>query len=491
MIRKHRLSFLSIFLVIVLLLTFSVAIYASDGAKYVFMFIGDGMANAQITAAEAFKAHTAGKLGQDQLNFTKFPANGMQKTYANNRFITGSAAAATALACGVKTNIGYLGLNPNEQPVKSIATLAKEAGMKVGIVSSVTIDHATPAGYYAQVPDRGMYYEIGQFMADSGFDYFGGGMPRIDKTPEGKPSTFERMETAGYTVINADEDPEAFAELKSGPAFVYQGSFTSPAGPAFKYCIDSTEEDFSLADFTEKGIELLENPDGFFMMIESGKIDWAGHANDAVANIHDTLGLDKAVGKALEFYEKYPDETLIVVTGDHECGGLTIGWAGTEYESGFEVLTKQKHSYEFFDVNVIDPYREKTDLEEADLGDLKNDIEEYFGLTDWTERETEKLEKAFERTMKGEILPESAPPGQLEPYLEYGFFEPLSVTITHLVNQRAGLSWTSFSHTGVPVPVYAKGANSEIFNGFYENTDIFKKLVEATGLNLKEVASLN
>lgn len=481
MLLKRRSVFISTLLVLLLVFSLSTTLYAYNGPNYVFMFVGDGMANSQINAAEAYKA--AKNEGQDipnNLNFTKFPEVGMSTTYAANRYITGSAAAATAFACGAKTNIGYLGVDVNEKSVKSIAEIAKEAGMKVGIVSSVTIDHATPAAYYSHVPDRGMYYEIGLQMAESGFDYFAGGKPRVDKTPEGEPTIPEVMAESNYNTINTNEDPELFEDLKSGPAFVYQSGF---AGGAFNYSIDREEKELTLADYTEKGIELLDNDDkGFFMMVEGGKIDWAGHANDAVSNIEDTLAFEDAVSKALEFYEEHPDETLIIVTGDHETGGLTIGWAGTQYESGFDQLVKQERSYEWFDEFVVKKYRDETNPEEAKLADLKDEIGNYFGLTDWSERETQKLEKAFERTMMGE----KERPDDPETYLEYGSYEPLTVTLTHLLNQRAGLSWTSYSHTGVPVPVFAKGINAEKFNGFYDNTDIFTKLVET--LRFEEIA---
>ncbi len=471
-------KFIVLSLVLAITLLFSVIVvgYASDGANYVFMFIGDGMANPQISAAEAFLAEQAGEIGQEELSFTTFSAQGMQTTYAADRFITGSAPAATSMASGVKTNIGYVGVNPQGKSCKTIAEIARDQGMKVGIVSSVTVDHATPAAYYAHVSDRGQYYEIGQQMAKSGFNYIGGGKPRTYLTPEGQPTIPEIMEDSGWTTINVDENHEQFKTVKSNPIFAYQSGFASGA---FEYAIDrkySKKGELTLADFTRKGIEILDNPNGFFMMVEGGKIDWAGHANDAVSNIHDTLAFDNAIKEALKFYARHPEETLIVVTGDHECGGLTLGWAGTGYQSAFEVFARQKISFEWFNKNVLKPYKESHNAEEAKLSDLKDEIEKYFGLTDWSDREKSRLEQAFERSMQGE----KERPKNEQTYLLYGSYEPLTVTITHLVNNRAGVSWTSYSHTGVPVPVYAKGANQECFNGYYDNTDIYHKLIEAT-----------
>lgn len=172
-LRKKKII-LTTMLITVLLITAVSSAMAADHAKYVFMFIGDGMANPQITAAEAYLSSGGGNFSQQKLSFTGFPGQGMQSTYASDRFITGSAASATSMASGVKTNIGYVGVDSAQNSVKSISEMAKEAGMKVGIVSSVTIDHATPAAYYAHVKSRGEYYEIGKQLSKSGFDYIAG-----------------------------------------------------------------------------------------------------------------------------------------------------------------------------------------------------------------------------------------------------------------------------------------------------------------------------
>ena len=115
------------------------------------------------------------------------------------------------------------------------------------------------------------------------------------------------------------------------------------------YDLDRTDGQWALADYVDKGIELLDNEKGFFMMVEGGKIDWACHANDAMASIKDTIALSNAVDEAVEFYNEHPDETLIIVTGDHETGGLTIGYAGTNYDLYFNNLSNQKISFSKFD----------------------------------------------------------------------------------------------------------------------------------------------
>jgi alkaline phosphatase len=475
-LRKKKII-LTTMLITVLLITAVSSAMAADHAKYVFMFIGDGMANPQITAAEAYLSSGGGNFSQQKLSFTGFPGQGMQSTYASDRFITGSAASATSMASGVKTNIGYVGVDSVQNPVKSISEMAKEAGMKVGIVSSVTIDHATPAAYYAHVKSRGEYYEIGKQLSKSGFDYIAGGKPRTYLTPEGEPTIPELMAEMGWYTINTDENPEEFMKLKAGSKqiFAYQEGFASGA---FEYEIDRREDELDLAAYTRKGIEVLDNPNGFFMMVEAGKIDWAGHANDAVTNIYDTIAFDNAIAEAINFYNQHPDETLIVVTGDHECGGLTLGWAGTGYDTAFDIFAEQKVSFEWFDHNVLKPYKENTSGSIAQFSDLEDEIEEYFGLADWSEREEQLLEEAFARSM----MDEEERPKEESTYLMYGGYEPLTVTLTHILNNRAGLSWASYSHTGVPAPIYAQGKGHELFNGFYDNINIFDKLVEASNL---------
>jgi alkaline phosphatase len=450
-------------------------------AKYVFIFIGDGMGMPQISAAEAFlKDAESDVVGQKLLSFSKFPAQGLTTTYAEDRFITGSAASATAIACGQKTTINTIAMDGSRtRDLKTIAEIAKDAGMKVGIVSSVDIDHATPAAFYAHAPTRSEYYNIGLQMADSPFEYFAGGRVRLGKTPEGKKNVLEIMEEKGWTI--ADNRRE-FNSLSAGDSKVYAYNYGF-ADDALKYAIDMEPEDITLAEFTAKGIELLDNPNGFFMMVEGGKIDWACHANDAVSSIHNTIAFDNAVKEAIKFYNMHPEDTLIVVTGDHECGGLTLGFAGTQYVTAFEVLSGQTLSYEAFDEYVLGPYKETHTLADVDESEILAAIEQYFGLTDLSDYEMELIQDAFIQSMTDK----KARSENEETYLLYGGYEPLTVTLTHILNRRAGLAWTSYKHTGVPVPTFAMGVGASNFNGYYDNTDIFHKTVAV--MALEKIAS--
>ena len=458
-------------------------------ARYVFLFVGDGMGLPQVGAAEIY----AGSLKDSaypeaprSLVFTAFPAQGITTTHDASSFITDSASAGTAFACGHKTLTGVISMDVEKRiRYKSIASYAKQQNMKVGIVSSVSIDHATPAVFYANQPSRSNMYEIALNLADSGFDYFAGGSivdpDGTKSTMENKPgNAFAYARSRGYRIVTTKED---ILGLGRGSGKVWAITEKPADASAMLYEVDRKSE-LSLADFTAKGIELLDNPNGFFMMVEGGKIDWACHANDGLSAIKDVFAFDDAVKTAVKFAEAHPAETLIVVTGDHECGGMTIGFAGTGYDTFFRKLQGQELSFQMFN-DVVAGLKENTP--KAEFSAVLPYITRYFGLTangdgsalDLTEYEIRLLKDAFAETMKES---DSRSAGE-ESKILYGGYEPLTVTITHILNRKAGIGWTTYSHTGVPVPTYASGTGEDLFNGYYDNTDIFYKL--AAVMNIK------
>ncbi len=471
--------------VVLALVLFVVPAFAQniEKAKYVFLFIGDGMAMAQVSAAEIYAKAMAGKdHGFAKLGFTQFPAQGITTTYDSSSIITDSASAITAIATGHKTLSGVINMDESKtKQYKTIAEYAKGLGWKVGVVSNVSLDHATPAGFYAKVPSRGDYYGIAIQLGQSGFDYFGGGGL---KKPRGKngdqPDVVELAREAGYTFVNSPAD---FMALEPAAGLkVLAVNQTLQDSNAMPYDIDRKVGDLSLAEYVAKGIELLDNPRGFFFAVESGKIDWACHANDAAASIGDTIAFDKAIAKAIEFQKAHPKDTLIVVTGDHETGGMSIGFAGTKYSTFFEKVSLQKGSYVAFNDTVLTPYKKSHTAANGKLEDLLPSIQSWFGIdfAKLDDPSKELIQRAFVRSMKGEI--ERAP--QESVYNLYGSYEPLTVTLTHIANQSAGIGWTSYSHTGVPVPTYALGVGQSLFDGYYDNTDIFYKLAQVMGVDV-------
>ena len=190
------------------------------------------------------------------------------------------------------------------------------------------------------------------------------------------------------------------------------------------------------------------------------------------------MAFEEAIAEALKFYAKHPDETLIVVTGDHETGGMTIGFAGTGYKTFFSKLGGQTLSYEEFD-KQIKTYRDQVGDSNANLDDWLPALANQFGMNELTAYEKNRLAQALAFSM---IDPKKRPADE-ETTLAYGPYEPFSVTVTHLLNQRAGIGWTTYAHTGVAVPVYAQGTGSAVFDGYYDNTDVAKKMMNIMGVS--------
>lgn len=477
--------------------------------KYIFLFIGDGMSYPQIQSANYYLSASEGDNGktddilhsQNNLCFMDFEVAGSAQTFDSTSFCPDSASTATSIATGNKTYSGTI--NMDETMTISYETIAEklqaQLGYKIGILSSVNLNHATPAAFYAHQASRNSYYEIGEELVESGFDYFaGGGLLKETGADGDQESLYTLAENAGYTVVKTKAEAEALTN--GAKAIVIDETLAD--SDAMSYAMDLEEDEWGLADYVEKGIEVLDNETGFFMMVEGGKIDWACHANDAAATITDTLALEEAVQKAVEFYNEHPDETLILVTGDHETGGLTIGFAGTNYDTFLTNLSSQKLSFAKFDSDYVAKYKE----EGTDFDTVMADVTELFGLippsdgqTDeaakldskdahpegedegslvLTAYEYEKLKAAYEETM---TRGEDDEIDQAE-YILYGSYEPLTVTITHILNNKSGVAFTSYSHTGLPVEVFAQGNGAELFGGYYDNTEIYFKLAELTGV---------
>ena len=238
---------------------------------------------------------------------------------------------------------------------------------------------------------------------------------------------------------------------------------------AMRYAIDLNKTNLQLSDFTAKAIELLKGEDGFFMMVEGGKIDWACHANDAATSIHETIAFSNAIDVAIDFYKAHPDETLIIVTADHETGGMALGNVTTKYETDLSILQHQIISSQAF-VEVIRDFRVNLtgDLE-LDFKHMLEIMDGYFGLGNQdkiplTEEEIATIKKYFITSL---YTSEGA-----EPDHAYHDEEPLAALLNKMMSDKAGIGWTTYSHTGVNVPVYALGIGSDYFSGSIDNTDI-------------------
>ena len=468
---------------------------AAKAPKYVFLFIGDGMSYPQFQAASDYlgalddpdyvKALPSidyekreGELnGPKRLNFMNFDVAGSAVTYDSCSFAPDSASTATSIATGYKTYSGMINVDlTGSTPYETIAEkLHSQKGWKVGIVSSVNLNHATPAAFYAHQASRNNYYEIGEELVNSGFEYFaGGGLKKVTGPDKDKTSLYDLAANAGYKVTYTQADAEAVTAADGKVILIDEHLADSDA---MDYEMDRQDGEWALADYVKKGIDVLDNDTGFFMMCEGGKIDWACHANDAGATVNDTLALADAVQVAIDFAKEHADETLILVTGDHETGGLTIGFAGTDYDTYLDSLASQNISYAQFDEQYVEKYKEN----HTSFEDAMKDVEKLFGLKlsgdendrlVLTDYEVQRLRTAYEFAMTDPDVDEYTQ----EQYVLYGTYNPFSVTVTHILNNKAGVDFTSYSHTGLPVAVFANGAGEDAFNGYYDNTEIYQKM---------------
>ena len=335
-----------------------------ERAKYIFLFIGDGMGMGQITTTESYLSYKAGKLGGEQLSFTQFPHLALCSNHTANRYITCSAAAGTAIACGAKTNNEYIGVGPDGKPLESIAYNLHDRGYNVGIMTTVPVNHATPAAFYGHNSSRYGYYDISKEITTSGFEFFAGsGFYNYRGRRGDLPGVDIYIEENGYDVCYGKKEFEARAKDKDIVFIQESGRETDPEN----YVSDGAEAcDVRLVEILEMGLEVLGDEEPFFIMCEGGTIDWAAHANKTMAMINDVLEFDEAIKRALEFYQAHPDETLIVVTADHETGGVSIGEGKEWREEIVEWELLEKHWIESGEKNVLS-YEENEKLNKKAL----------------------------------------------------------------------------------------------------------------------------
>lgn len=468
-----KLTYLLSFVIVAFLLPQSCDFAKEKKAKYVFYFIGDGMGVNQVNGTEMYLAEKEGRIGLKPLDFTQFPVVNFATTHSQYNSVTCSAAAGTALATGSKTKNGTIGMDSlHQMPLYSVAVQAKKAGKKVGITTSVSIDHATPAAFYAHQPDRNMHYEIATDLPKTGFDlYAGSGLLQMKST---KDSTAAGIKTilrdSGYVILQGIEE---FKE-KSGQSG--KVVFTQKGGDrgSLPYAIDRKDNDLTLAQITECAIDFLSrnNNDGFFLMVEGGKIDWACHNNDVATTFNEIIDMDEAVKKALEFYHKHPDETLIVITADHETGGIALGTG--KYALNLDVLQYQKVSKDKLTGKIKKLRKEKGNkVAWEDVQNLLRDNMGFWNEVQLSEKQEKELEEVYKQSFCGKEV-------EMEKSL-YASNEPLAKKAVEILDAVAMIGWTSGGHSAGVVPVFAIGAGAKLFNGKLDNTDIPKKIAEAAG----------
>ena len=445
-------------------------------AKYIFLFIGDGMGLQQVNATQVYIDSVL--KNNQKLSFINFPVQTFATTYAANRYITCSAAAGTALSTGSKTSIGTLGLNYNHtDSLFSIAKKFKARGFKVGLLTSVSIDHATPAAFYAHQGSRGSSYKIAKDLLKSGYDFYASGGfvdPYGEKMKDSVESIYSLGKKASFAFTTS---LIAIDSLKGKYKSVVYSAPTPAAESTLKYYIDSDSTDVTLANLTQKAIQTLYNPKGFFMMVEGGKIDWACHDNDAASALGEVIAFSDAVSQAVDFYKAHPNETLIIVTADHETGGFSLGNKENKYGIKLSLLKNQKISKEHLQELIKDQFNQ---IPKPSLKKLLKCIKDETGLgdaslqLDLTEKELNSLSHAYSSSINSEKEKSS-----VSKYLSESK-ETFTSTCIDILDKKAAIGWTSTSHTGSPVPVFVMGNGEKLFSGGLDNTDIPKLISKIT-----------
>lgn len=298
--------------------------------------IGDGMGLTQITAGMYAKV--------DKLNLERIRHIGLIKTHAIDNLITDSAAGASAFACGKKTYNGAIAVDSSGAPMKTILEIAHEHGKGTGVIATSTIQHATPACFYAHQPSRAMYDEITTDFLSGTVDIAIGGGHRPFVSRKDNRNIEEEMKAMGYTFF---EDLEA-ARLSDNPKKMIL------AGKGHLKSIKRGRGSF-LGNASLMAIEHLQaNDSGFFLVIEGSQIDWGGHSNDGEYIINEVIDFDNTVGKVLDF-AAYDQNTLVIITADHETGGFSI--VGGDKNSGQleSIFTTDKHTATLIPVFAFGP----------------------------------------------------------------------------------------------------------------------------------------
>lgn len=444
--------------------------------KYVFYFIGDGLGAAQRQIAEYYLRHMTND-DSKKLLMNTFDSYGMTTTYSQDALVTDSAAAGTALATGQKTNNAMISQLPDGTNVETIVEAAEEKGFATGIISTTRLTHATPASFATHIDARSKENEIAEQFVDSDVEFLAAGGLRHFVPQSGEFGKSKRkddrnllaeFEANGYSVFTSGtemRDPERAIEKQ-------EKVIALAASSHIPYELDRLNSDTdapSLKEMVNLGIKNLSKHDEFLLVVEGGRIDHAAHAHDPKNVIYDTLAFDEAIKEAYDFYLQHPDETLIVVGGDHETGGLGLGI---------------QRNY-FLKLDQLDSVKVSTEdkVKAAYTGDREAYFEfiaENLGLNDLTADEKEEIVKAMD-------LEDSIPKvdGKKEYDInKWGYHGPVEITTSNIVSERAAISWTSYAHSGTAISLSAQGVGAEKFGKYIDNTDISKTIAELAGFDL-------
>jgi len=428
----------------------------NPGIKNIIVLIGDGMSEDCVALTRWYNAYNPATGGFDTNKTMALDemASGLVRTWWLNNGIVGaitdSAPAATAMATGQKTNNKFLGVTDKKAPVASIIEAAKLAGKSTGMISTSQIMHATPAGYSSHYPDRSKEEIIAEQQVYNNIDVvFGAGWNRLAGRADNE-NLIAVLKQNGYNYITTG------AEL-AGLTGKTWGMFASASDSAMRYEMDRKElkpAEPSLAEMTKAALGILsQNENGFFIMVEGSKIDWAAHANDPIGVISDVRAFDDAVKVALDF-AKADGHTMVIALTDHGNGGISIGDSGTTGTYDSDPVSR-----------FIAPlYKAKLTGEgvAAKLNEDRSNIVEvmatWYGISDLTNDEIKAIKEAPLGSMNSVVGP--------------------------MISKRANIGWTTGGHTGEEVVLYTYLPGDERITGTIDNTDIAKLCAGVWGLDL-------
>lgn len=451
-----------------LLLSLSLCSIANT-PKYVFYFIGDGMGMGHVMAAETYYRNV---LGNDKpLLMMQFPVASWAMTYSASGPITDSAAAGTALATGHKTLNGMLGVTPDSVAVESIAAQLHDAGYGVGILTTVAPDDATPGAFYAHQPSRKMKYEIGLDAAASGYEFIAGSRFYGIKQNGKDTDLLKIFSDSNISVIH---HLDKLNSIDTKRVILLNPEETT--GSNVGYTIDSIPGVLTLPNMTKAALAHLQktSPNGFFMMAEAGNIDYAGHSNDGATVIKEILNFNEAIAIAYDFYLQHPDETLIVVTADHNTGGMAIGFPATGYSGWFNNISHQRISKDNFADLCKSISLSRSIFTWEDMKHILSEKLGFWSKINIPESAEIALAEKFDLTFK-----QNAGKDQKTLYKDFNEF---TVLVFKTMDDATGIDWTTTGHSGNPVPVFAIGIGADKFKNVHNNIEIPQTLRKITGI---------
>ena len=434
-------------------------------AKYIFYFIGDGMGAGHAMATESYMRDIK---KADTPLMMAFPVTGLISTYSASSPVTDSAAAGTALSTGSKTRNSMLGMAADTTEVYSIARTLRQDGYGIGLVTNVAPGYECVSALSRLTANLIIHLAVRHMGIKCAWSSIVGSNWRGLRDKHGKPTDLpERFAEAGYVTVRGTAGLDTITSAKM--------VMLSPDSAAYDlgYTIDRHDpQALTLVDMTKACLDqmLRVSPDRFFMMVEGGNIDWAGHANDAAAVIKEVSHFNDALAVAYEFYKKHPDETLIVVTADHETGGMGLGTTFTGYNLRLDLIDNQKKSKDLFNRDIEAMLKSRRIYT---FDDVKEMLTEDFGMytaIPVTEKQDAALREAFKQTFVDRDNSERT-------VTYYKSYSPLVMETFRILGDHYGIGFTTGEHSGCFVPLYAVGTGAQDFTGFYDNTQVPVKIL--------------